>query len=97
MIPLMNLMEETNTTFPDLLGAPELICTVHEDKESRIKMAQADKLSPHTKQIALKNHNFRSFVNPKRVTIKYCRTKIQKRTYSQNLSVMHYCSVSVTC
>ena len=75
VIPLMSLMEEINTTFPVLLGAPEFICTVHEDNQSCIKMAQTDKLSPCTKQIALKYHHFRSFIKSKWVTIKYYRTK----------------------
>ena len=66
----MNLMEEINTTLPVLLGDPELICTVHEDNQSRIKMEQADKFSPRTKHIAVKYHHFRSFVKSKRVTIK---------------------------
>ena len=97
VIPLMNLMEEIKTTFPVLLGSPEFIYTVHEDNQSRIKMAQSDKLSSCTKHIALKYHHFRSFVKSKRVTIKYFGTKMQKRKYSQNLSVMHYSSVSVIC
>ena len=78
VIPLMILMEEINTTFPILLGAPEFIFTVHEYNQSCIKMAQADKFSPCTKHIALEYHHFRSFVKSKRVTIKYCRTEIQK-------------------
>ena len=78
VIPLMSLMEEINTTFPILLGAPESICTVHEDNQSCINMSQADKLSPRTKHIALKYHQFSSFVKSKSVTIKYCRTKMQK-------------------
>ena len=78
VIPLMSLTEEINTTFPVFLGAPELICTVHEDNQSCIKMSQADKFSPRTKHIALKYHQFRSFVRSKRVTIKYCITEIQK-------------------
>ena len=45
VIPLMNLMEEINSTFPVFLGAPEFICTVHENNQSRIKMAKADILT----------------------------------------------------
>ena len=74
----MNLMEEINTTLPVLLGAPELICTVHEDNQSRIKMEQAEIFSPCTKHIDLKYHHCRSFVKSKRVTIKCCRTEMQK-------------------
>ena len=50
VIPLMSLMEEINTTFPVLLGAPEFICTVHENNQSCIKMAQAENslLAPNT-------------------------------------------------
>ena len=59
VIPLMILTEEINTTFHVFLGAPEFICTVHEDNQYCIKMSQSDKFSPHTKHIALKYHHFR--------------------------------------
>ena len=78
VVPLTSLMEEINTTFPILLGAPEFIFTVHEDNQSCIKMEQADKFSPRTKHIALKYHHFRSFVKSKRVAVKYFSTEMKK-------------------
>ena len=78
VIPLMSLTKEIKTTFPVLLGYPEFICNIHEDNQSCIKMAQADKLSPRTKHTALKYHHFRSFVKSKRVTTKYYRTEMKK-------------------
>ena len=78
VIPLMTLLEEINKTFPVTLGAPDFVCTVHEDNQSCIKMAQSHRFTPRTKHIALKYHHFRSFVKAKRVTITYCRTELQK-------------------
>ena len=74
----MNLLEEINKTLPILLGAPKFICTVHEDNQSCIKMAQSPKFSIHTKHIALKYHHFKSFLKSKIVIIKYYRTEMQE-------------------
>ena len=78
VIPLMNLLEEINKTFPILLGASNIKFTVHKYNQSCINMSQSPKFSPRTKHIALKYHHFRSFVKSKRVIIKYCRTEMQK-------------------
>ena len=78
VIPLVTLLEEINKTFPVTLGAPDFVCTVHEDNQSCIKMAQSHMFTPRTKHIALKYHHFRSFVKAKRVIITYCRKELQK-------------------
>ena len=79
-IPLMTLLEEIHEHFPVVIGPPNFICTVHEDNQSCIRMAQSDKFTPRTKHIALKYHHFRSFLksDPPRIAIKYCRTDVQK-------------------
>ena len=78
LIPLMILLKEINNTFPILLGTPDFGCTVHEENQSCIKMAELEKFTPHTKHISLKCHHFRSFVKSKRVAMKYCRMHMQK-------------------
>ena len=78
VIPSINLLEDIYKTLPIFLGAPNFKCTVHEDNQSYVKMAQFPKFSPRTKNIALKYYHFRSFVKSERVIIKYCRTEIQK-------------------
>lgn len=78
VIPLMTLMEEINEVFPLHISKPNFVCTVHEDNQSCIKMANSEKFTPRTKHIALKYHHFKQFVKSKRVAIQYCRTEEQK-------------------
>ena len=78
VIQFMNFLEDINKTFPILFGSPNIICTVHEDNQYFIKMAQSPKFYPRTKHIALKCPHFRLFVKTERAIIKYCRTGMQK-------------------
>ena len=77
VIPLMTLMEETDTVFPLYIDKPNFHCKVWEDNQSCIAMATSQKFSPRTKHIALKYHHFRSFVND-RIRISYIHTESQQ-------------------
>ena len=62
VIPLMTLMEAIHKIFPLHMMQPEFVCSVHEDNQSCIKIANSTKFTPRTKHIALKYHHFKSFV-----------------------------------
>jgi hypothetical protein len=78
VIPLMTLMEEIHPVFPVQVTQPKFVCKVHEDPQSCIKMANAEKFTLRTKHIALKYHHFKSFVCDGRISIEYIRTEHQK-------------------
>jgi hypothetical protein len=62
VIPLMTLMTVLQKIFPVHIKKPTFHCKVHKDNQSCIKMAKSDKFMPRNKHIALKYHNFRSYV-----------------------------------
>ena len=45
-LSLMTLMEEIRMLFPLRVVQPEFVCTVHEDNQSCIKMANSTKFTP---------------------------------------------------
>ena len=63
VLPFLNLMGEIKQFLPVTNKNPNFFCTVWEDKESTIKVAESPKFTPHTKHIALKYHHFRQFVS----------------------------------
>ena len=77
---MMTLLKEIHEFFPIAIGPPGFICTVHEDNQSCIRMAQSDKFTPRTKHISLKHHHFWSFLksDPPRIFLRYCRIEMQK-------------------
>ena len=77
VIPFLNLMEETAQLFGIQSEKPVFRCTVWEDNESCIKVAQSPKFTPRTKHIAIKYHHFRRFVDNGKIVIKYINTKEQ--------------------
>ena len=78
VIPLMTLMEEINEIFPFYISNPNFMCTVHEDNQSCIRMATVTILSPRTKHIALKYHNFKSNINKGQIKIECISADMQK-------------------
>ena len=62
VIPLMTLMKKLHTIFPVHINKPNFFCKVHEDNQSKIRMATSDRFTPQTKHIALKYHHFCSYV-----------------------------------
>jgi hypothetical protein len=61
-IPLMQLVREINekdiTTYSDV---PKVYCKAFEDNIGSLEIARTHKMRPHTKQINLVYHHFRSF------------------------------------
>ena len=84
LLPIQALFKEIHQRgFQLSLPTPEVRCTVFEDNAGAIELANAPKIRPRTKHIAIKYHHFRSHVktpsNPNgTVTIKYINTRDQQ-------------------
>ena len=74
-IPLIILFSEIALGFPIYRPKPKAQCTVFEDNTSCITIAKAPNMTPRTKYIALKYHNFRNFVQRDIIDIQYIDTK----------------------
>ena len=77
VIPFLNLMQEISELFPISDKKPVFKCTVYEDNESCIKVAQSPKFTPRTKHIAIKYHHFRRFVKDGTIELQSIDTKEQ--------------------
>ena len=77
VLPLMSLLQELHSVFKIPSFKPKFHCSVFEDNESCIAMANASKFTPRTKHISLKYHHFRSFVKKREITIHSINTKEQ--------------------
>ena len=62
VLPFLNLMGEIKKFLPVADKNPNFFCTVWEDNQCTIKVAESPKFTPRTKHIALKYHYFRQFV-----------------------------------
>ena len=65
VIPFMSLMKEEYFIFDIHLPKPEIFCKVFEDNQLRIAFVESNKISPGTKHIAIRYHNFQRFVRKK--------------------------------
>ena len=63
-------MTEIMEFFPVSDKQPRFFCTVWEDNNSCIRVAESPKFTPRTKHIVLKYHHFRHFVLNGTVNIK---------------------------
>ena len=70
VIPFIGLMKEISGTFGMIPRKPVFNCTVWEDNNSCITVANSPKFTPRTKHIAIKYHHFRSFVADGSIVIK---------------------------
>ena len=61
VIPAMELMNELNDAYPMKLSKP-VFFSVREDNQLCIAMTNAKRMTPRTKDIALKYYNFRHFI-----------------------------------
>ena len=77
VLPIISLIEEVNVVLQIKGQQPTLYCTVFEDNNGALELANAPKMRPRTKHIALKYHHFRQAVSDKRVRIKPIDTKEQ--------------------
>ena len=65
VIPIMILMKEVSFILDIHLPNPEVFCKVFEYNQISIAVAESNKSSPRIKHIAIKYHNFQSFVKNK--------------------------------
>ena len=67
-------------------------CTVWEDNESCITVAESPKFTPPTKHIAIKYHHFRSFVADETIITKHINTKEQlEESFTKPLPEKDFC------
>ena len=67
MHEVITFMEFKNKHLPK----PEVFCKVFKDNKRFIAVAESNKFSPRTKNIAIKYHHFRSFLQKKNIKICY--------------------------
>ena len=77
VIPFLNIMKETADLSGLYMKKSLFKCTVWEDNESCITVAESPKFTPPTKHIAIKYHHFRSFVADETIIISSIDTKEQ--------------------
>ena len=70
VIPFLGLMKETAGLFRLLTRDPVFRCTVWEDTENCIPVANIPKFTTRTKHISIKYHHFRQFVSDGTIIIK---------------------------
>ncbi len=78
VIPLMTVMDKLNKVFPLLMTAPQFFCKVWVDNQSCIAMATSQWFTPWTKNIALKYHHFKQYVESGEIKISYIHTERQQ-------------------
>ena len=74
IMPVMALMSKVYLIFDINIPNPEVFRKVFEDNQIFIPVAESNKTSPRTKNIAIKYQNFRSFVQKKMIRICYIDT-----------------------
>ena len=77
VIPFMELMKEVSFIFNIHLPNPEVFCKAFVDNQICIAVAESNKFSPITKNIAIKYHHFRRFVQKKIIRTCYIDTREQ--------------------
>lgn len=77
VIPLITLLDELSKMIAVYTCSPDFVCSVWEDNQSCISMAESTKFSPRTKHIALKYHHFKQFLDSGRISIRYVNTHEQ--------------------
>jgi hypothetical protein len=85
------------TTLPMHINKPNFFCKVHENNQSTIKMVASDKLTPQTKNIALKYPHFCSHYKNGHIEINYCPTEDQKADLLTKALTDAALSASDTC
>ena len=87
VIPFMAFMKEVPFIFNIHLPKLKVFYRVFKDKKSCIAIAESNRISPRTKDIAIKYHNFRSFVQKKIICIRYIDNREQtEETFNQPLN-----------
>jgi hypothetical protein len=77
VIPLIDLIRETDQVYGKTTEKPELKCTLFEDNNGALNLAAAPRYRPRTKHIAIKYHHFREHIKNGTVTVSAIDTKDQ--------------------
>ena len=77
VISLMQLTTELKGILELEFPKPEVFCDVFEDNESCIAMATTRKFSPRTKDIAIKYHHFRKYIDDEVIKLHSIDTREQ--------------------
>ena len=76
-IPVMRLVHEISTKIDTVQDPPKVICTVHEDNTSAIRMAESPKVTIRTKHLSTKYHHFKKYVKENTIVIRHISTHDQ--------------------
>ena len=77
VIPLLDQVHEMHLIYGDKTPKPIVHCTVFEDNNGALELANTPRYRPRTKHIAIKYHHFREHVKKGLVEIKAIDTKEQ--------------------
>jgi hypothetical protein len=77
IIPLMDQVKEMDLIYGNASPQPKVHCTVFEDNNGTLELANKPRYRPRTKHIAVKYHHFREHVRNKLVSIEPIDTKEQ--------------------
>ena len=77
IIPLMDQVKEMDLIYGNASPQPKVHCTVFEDNNGTLELANKPRYRPRTKHIAVKYHHFREHVRNKLVTVEPIDTKEQ--------------------
>ena len=75
--PLITIIEEVSEVLQIKKEKPKIYCTVFEDNNGALELAETPRLRPRTKHISLKCHHFRDQVRKGKVKIVDIDTKVQ--------------------
>jgi len=78
VIPIKGLIEEINKAYNLKSGTPIIKCTLFEDNNGALELANTPKIRPRTKHIAVKYHHFRLHVQDRSIKIKAINTTQQQ-------------------
>ena len=77
VIPLIDLIKETDLVYGNDTKKPEIHCTLFEDNNGALNLAMSPRYRPRTKHIAIKYHHFREHIKNGTVTVNAIDTKDQ--------------------
>ena len=78
VIPIKGAIEDINRAYKLKSSTPIIICKLFEDNNSALELANAPKIRPRTKYIAVKYRHFRSHVQNGSIKIKAIDTTQQQ-------------------
>jgi hypothetical protein len=77
LLPMRGLLHELSAATKLVVGSTMAHSTIFEDNKGCVELANAPKMHPRTRHIALKYHHFRSHVEKGNLSIRWIDTKHQ--------------------